>query len=74
MLRKLMRGNPEVCIDDDDHPLDRTLRRRGFSARTCWMSGILELQSQLVGPDPVLAVTDFQTEPIAEMIQITSRL
>ena len=38
MLRKLKRGNPDVCIDDDDHPLDRTLRRRGFSARTCLMS------------------------------------
>ena len=33
-FRKLKRGNPDVCVDDDDHPLDRTLRRRGFSART----------------------------------------
>ena len=33
-FRKLKRRNPDVCIDDDDHPLDRTLRRRGFSART----------------------------------------
>jgi hypothetical protein len=33
-FRKLKRGNPDVCVDDDDHPLDCTLRRRGFSART----------------------------------------
>ena len=33
-FRKLKRGNPYVCVYDDDHPLDRTLRRRGFSART----------------------------------------
>jgi len=33
-LSKLERGNPDVCVYDDDHPLDRTLRRRGFSART----------------------------------------
>jgi hypothetical protein len=38
MLRKLKCGNPDVSIDDDDHPLDRTLRRRVFPARTCWMS------------------------------------
>jgi hypothetical protein len=37
MFGKLKRGNPDVCVDDDDHPLDRTLRR-GFSARTCLMS------------------------------------
>ena len=32
-FRKLKRRNPDVCVDDDDHPFDRTLRR-GFSART----------------------------------------
>ena len=37
-FRKLKRGNPDVCVDDDDHPLDRTLRRRGFFARTSLMS------------------------------------
>ena len=37
MFRKLKRGNPDVCVDDDDHPFDRTLRR-GFSARTSLMS------------------------------------
>jgi hypothetical protein len=37
-FRKLKRGNPGVCVYDDDHPLDRTLRRRGFSARTSLMS------------------------------------
>ena len=33
MFRKLKRGNPDVGVDDDDHPFDRTLRR-GFLART----------------------------------------
>ena len=37
MFRKLKRGNPDVGVDDDDHPLDRTLRR-GFPARTSLMS------------------------------------
>ena len=36
-FRKLKRRNPDVCVDDDDHPLDRTLRR-DFSARTSLMS------------------------------------
>ena len=37
-FRKLKRGHPGVGVDDDDHPLDRTRRRRGFSARASWMS------------------------------------
>jgi hypothetical protein len=35
---KLKRGNPDVCVDNDDQPLDRALRRRGFSARASLMS------------------------------------
>jgi hypothetical protein len=30
-------GNPDVGVDNDDHPLERTLRL-GFSARTSFMS------------------------------------
>jgi hypothetical protein len=34
MLRKLKPGNPDVCVDDDNHSLTRSLHRVGFSERT----------------------------------------